>query len=221
MSKNRTKFFTIHVIAILITLACLLMNGPMRQGLPIDTTVAERMLFVAESSNIWTLSWFTWMFSAIGLLVFCVILADELNNDYRKTIGLFLVALGVAPDLIAEVIYAFILPKAVSLNMSESTFLLLEHLASHLTGFLGNGLYNLGGLLLTVLAIKQGMFKLWVSLWGVTAWLLGLSLSASIALNNLKAAEFFTASSMVLSTVWMVIFAHQILRPKWNTLSSN
>ncbi|WP_238322721.1 MULTISPECIES: hypothetical protein [Pseudoalteromonas] len=103
--------------------------------------------------------------------------------------------------------------------MGESVFLLFEHIATHLTGYLGNGLYNLGGLTLTCLAIKQGIFKTWVSVWGVTAWILGLLLSVSIAAGQLKAAEIFTASSMTLSTLWMIIFAHQVLRPRWNTQS--
>lgn len=214
MPQYKTKFIAIHVIAVLIAIACLLMNGPMRDGLPIDTTVAERMAFLAQSSSLWMWAWINWMFCAIGLLVFCVILADELQPDFRKTIGVFLVALGVAPDLTAEVIYAFVLPKVVSLGMGESTFLLYEHIASHLTGYLGNGLYNLGGLLLTYLAIKQGVFKSWVAVWGVAAWILGILLSVSIAAGNLKAAEMFTAASMVLSTMWMVVFAHQVIRPQ-------
>lgn len=219
MSNDKIKFATVHVIAILITLACVLMNGPMRQGLPLGTSVAERMDFIANQTSLWTMSWIVWMFCALGLLVFCAILADEVKPDFRKKVGLLLVALGVAPDLTAEVIYAFVLPKIVSLNMGASAFELFEHIAAHLTGFLGNGLYNLGGLLLTYLAIKQRLFNSWVAIWGVTAWLLGISLSISIAIGNFKLAEIFTASSMVLSTMWMVIFAHQVLRKKWNTQS--
>ncbi|MFY8274704.1 hypothetical protein AAEU32_11335 [Pseudoalteromonas sp. SSDWG2] len=217
MNLIKTKFYIIHIIVLLITLACLLMNGPMRGGLPIDTTVHERMSFIASNTGLWTGAWVVWMFCALGLLVFCTILSDELSADYLKTIGLFLVALGVAPDLTAEVIYAFVLPKIIYLQLGADTYLLFEHIAAHLTGYLGNGLYNLGGMLLTVLAFKQQVFKLWVFLWGMLAWSLGLALSASIALDALKFAEMFTAASMVLSTLWMLIFAYQVLKPKWIT----
>lgn len=166
MDQYKTKFVVVYLIAAIITAACLLMNGPMRPGLPLDNTVIMRMEFIAENLVLWQWSWIAWMFSALGLLVFSVILADELKADFRKHVGLLLVALGVAPDLIAEVIYAFVLPKVVHLTMGESVFLLLEHIATHLTGYLGNGLYNLGGLTLTCLAIKQGIFKTWVSVWG-------------------------------------------------------
>ncbi|ATD05937.1 hypothetical protein SIO17_02885 [Pseudoalteromonas piscicida] len=219
MDQYKTKFVVVYLIAAIITAACLLMNGPMRPGLPLDNTVIMRMEFIAENLVLWQWSWIAWMFSALGLLVFSVILAGELKADFRKHVGLLLVALGVVPDLIAEVIYAFVLPKVVHLAMGESVFLLFEHIATHLTGYLGNGLYNLGGLTLTCLAIKQDIFKTWVSVWGITAWILGLLLSVSIAASQLKAAEIFTASSMTLSTLWMIIFAHQVLRPRWNTQS--
>lgn len=207
------KFYSIYVIVGLITVACLLMNGPMRGGLPLDTTVAERMVFVIEHRQIWTLSWLVWMFSALGLFVFCNILADELSKSFLRTVGIALVGLGIAPDLIAEVIYAFVLPEVVERRLGTQLYEVLEIIAMHLTGFLGNGLYNLGGLLLTVLAIWQGVFRSWVATWGVTAWLLGLMLSVSVAVGAVKAAELFTAISMVLSTAWMLVFAHKVLKP--------
>lgn len=56
------KLCAIYVIVGLITLACLLMNGPMRGGLPLDTSLAERMVFIAEHRQIWILSWLAWVF---------------------------------------------------------------------------------------------------------------------------------------------------------------
>jgi hypothetical protein len=206
------KFYTVHVIVAVITLACLLMNGPMRGGLPLDNTVAERMAFIASNGLSWSLSWFVWMLSAIGLFVFCAILADELDRGVYRTIGIGLVGMGIAPDLIAEVTYAFIIPEVIARQVDSHTVEVLEIIAIHLTGFLGNGLYNLGGLLLTCLAISQGVFRSWVALWGISAWILGLLLSLSVAIGALKAAELFTASSMVLSTAWMLVFAWKVLR---------
>lgn len=211
MSHHKLKFYIIHFIAALITLACLLMNGPMRGGLPIDNTALERMAFIANNASLWSLSWCVWMFCALGLFVFCTILADELKRDFLRTIGLFFVALGITPDLSAEVLYAFIIPAAINLNLGVDTFKLLEVIATHLTGFLGNGLYNLGGILLTGLAIHQNLLKPWVAIWGIVAWSLGLLLSVSIALGAMQAAEIFTITSMVLSTLWMLIFAYHVL----------
>lgn len=206
------KFYSIHVIVVIITVACFLMNGPMRGGLPLDNTVAERIVFIADNGVIWSLSWFTWMLSAIGLFVFCAILADELSKNFLRTIGIALVGMGIAPDLIAEVIYAFVIPEIIEKQLDSNVVEVLEIIAMHLTGYLGNGLYNLGGLLLTVLAINQGVLKLWIALWGVAAWMLGLMLSLSVAIGSIKATEIFTATAMVLSTTWMLIFAYKVLK---------
>ena len=212
MIISRFKFYLIHLIVAVITLACFLMNSYMRQGLPLDTTLAERISFISENTSIWTLSWCVWMFSALGLFTFCTILADELKQSFLRVLGLAMVAMGIAPDLIAEVIYAFIIPKIIQQNTNIEFIATLEIISEHLTGFLGNGLYNLGGMLLTVLAIREGLLKPWIAIWGMLAWALGLMLSLSIAVDSMKAAEIFTASSMVLSTAWMLVFAHKVLK---------
>ena len=214
-NKSSTlKFYSIHLIVALIAFACLLMNGLMRGGLPVDTTVAERMSFIASHQVSWSLSWCVWMLSALGLLVFCLIFACEIRSKTLSRLGILLVALGIVPDLTAEVIYGFILPKLLLAGLQADQFLILETIAYHLTGLLGNGLYNLGGLVLMFAAVREQLFEPWVAVWGVTAWLLGLALSISVALGNFSAMEFFTATSMVLSSLWMLVFAHRVLRKR-------
>lgn len=212
MKSQSSKFYLIHSIVAVIGLACLLMNGPMRDGLPLDNTIEERVAFISENEVLWVISWITWMASALGLLVFCSILADEVEKSYLSNIGLTIVAIGIAPDLIAEVIYAFIIPDAIAYGLHLNSIKLLESIAMHLTGFLGNGLYNLGGITLTILAIRQRLFPAWVAVWGIAAWILGLLLSVSVAVNALKAAEIFTATSMILSTSWMLVFAYKVVK---------
>lgn len=212
MKAKSLEFYLIHLIVLTIIVACILMNGPMRGGLPLDNTLVERMAFIASNRVIWSISWFVWMLSALGLFVFCSILASKLPPGLWRAVGLALVGMGIAPDLIAEVIYAFVMPEVLRLQLGQDVFALLEVLAMHLTGFLGNGLYNLGGLLLTLLVIRQGVISGWIAAWGVTAWVLGLLLSLSVALGSVSMAEVFTASSMVLSTVWMLIYAHKVLK---------
>lgn len=206
------KFYAIHIIVTVIVVACFLMNGPMRGGLPVDNTFQERAQFIGDNNLIWSISWCVWMLSALGLFVFCAILADELKKTLLRTIGLSIVAMGIGPDLIAEVIYAFVIPKLIHGNVSMEILQVLESLSVHLTGFLGNGLYNIGGLMLTVIAIKEGLLKTWIAIWGVTAWVFGLLLSASVAVDAVKAMEIFTVCSMVLSTLWMLVFAYRVLK---------
>lgn len=213
VSNKNKKFFSVYLIVIIIAIACALMNGPMRGGLPLDTTVLERMAFIAENHVVWTLSWLIWMLAALGLLVFCFIFASVLNaTSLAVRLGLTLVALGIVPDLIAEVIYAFVMPQVITQSTGLDLFKLLEVVAMLLTGFLGNGLYNLGGLVLTVAAIRQGVLQSWVAVWGIFAWIFGLGLSGAIALQWMSAAEVLTALSMGLSTSWMLVVAHRVIK---------
>jgi len=204
----------IYLIVAVITLACLLMNGPMRGGLPVGSMVAERMSFIANHTTLWQLSWLVWMVSALGLLSFCLILYRYIAPCSLSLFGIVFVALGIVPDLSAEVIYAFLLPTVAALSEASAAaqFVVFEQLAIHLTGFLGNGLYNLGGLLLTTAAIRQRLMPSWVAVWGVASWLLGLGLSVSIAAARFDFAEFFTATSMVLNVTWMLVVARVVVK---------
>ena len=205
-------FYITHLIVLIIFTACLMMTGPMRGGLPIDNDIAMRMAYINANLGLWQIGWLLWMASALGLLLFFTFLARRLAPSALRNYGLILVALGIAPDLLAEVIYAFIIPKMHSHGVSLEILSLLEILSAHLTGFLGNGLYNLGGLLLNTALIRSGLVARWVSYSGLLAWPLGLGLSAAIAIDHFKLAELFTASSMVLSTAWILLIAYALFR---------
>ncbi|MDX3775327.1 hypothetical protein QE250_14495 [Chromatiaceae bacterium AAb-1] len=203
-------FYATLLIALIILIACLMMNGPMRPGLPVGDDLTTRMAYINANLWLWKLGWLSWMAAAIGLLAFAVLLSTALTSGPAQRYGVLLVALGMAPDLIAETLYAFIMP-AIAVNGTNTELLqFLDLLAMHLTGFLGNGLYNLGGMVLTLALLKQQpALKFWLCP-GIIAWLLGLGLSVAIALQQLALAEFFTASSMTLSTLWFVLIAYKL-----------
>lgn len=209
-----SEFIVIHLIVAIITVACLMMSGPMREGLPVGGDLALRLGYISEHLFLWRLGWVSWMFSALGLFLFCVFLAEALRPSVFRTFGLGLVAIGIGPDLMAELIYAFVIPEFYSKGLDLSVLALLEQLAIYLTGFLGNGLYNLGGLTLNFLLIREGLVPRWVGLSGLVAWLLGIGLSISVLLNDIEAAELLTALSMVLSTAWMLLIAYQLFGKK-------
>lgn len=212
MRLAKEKCYSIHVIFLIITLACFCMNEFLRGGLPLNNTLEQRIIFIDNNNLIWSVSWCIWMFAALGLFTFFVILADDIERTFMRTVGLTLVAIGMIPDLIAEVIYAFVIPEIIDQKIPPQTIGVFETLATYLTGYLGNGLYNIGGIILTVLAINQGLFKGWVAIWGIISWFFGLMLSLSVASGLLQAAEFFTASSMILSTTWMLVFAYKVIK---------
>lgn len=201
-------FYATLLIALLIFIACLMMNGPMRPGLPVGEDLPARLTYINSHLLLWQLGWFSWMLAALSLLAFAVMLSTALQPGAARQYGVLLVALGMAPDLMAETLYAFVMPQVSVSNIALLQF--IDALAMHLTGFLGNGLYNIGGMLLTLALLKQQpALKLWLYP-GIIAWLLGLGLSVSIALQQLVLAEYFTAASMVLSTLWFVLIAWKL-----------
>lgn len=207
MQGKHQLVLTYGIVAV-ITAACLMMAGPMRGGFPVGNELGERMQFIVDNLGLWRAGWYLWMLSALGLLTFCTLLAQQVNPGPLRTLGLTLVAIGIAPDLMAEVIYSFILPQAIAVGASQLA--LIEQLAMFLTGFLGNGLYNLGGMLLTLLLIRQRTLARWIAVSGLISWSLGLGLSAAVAVGNMALTEFFTATAMVCSTLWMLIIAHTL-----------
>ncbi len=178
----------------------------------VDGTLADRLDYISGNITIWRGGWLLWMSAALGLFLFATFLSTYVEKSAFRTFGLGLVALGIAPDLTAEVIYAFIIPLGIKGSYSLETLAALEQLAMHLTGFLGNGLYNIGGLILTLLLINQKSLSWPVAAMGVVAWILGILLSVSVLLESMKWAEIFTASSMFLSTFWMFIIAHTLFK---------
>ena len=204
-------FYATLCIALLIFIACLMMNGPMRPGLPVGDDLATRLAYINNNLTLWQLGWLSWMAAALSLLAFAVMLSTALQPGAARQYGVLLVALGMAPDLMAETLYAFVMPQIAITDLAVLQF--IDVLAMHLTGFLGNGLYNIGGMLLTLALLKQQpALKLWLYP-GLVAWLLGLGLSVAIALQQLKLAEYFTAASMVLSTGWFVLIGWKL----WGT----
>ncbi len=208
--QNRRYFYLTALIALVIFVACLLMAGPMRPGLPVITDWSARLLYIQQHLGWWQLGWLCWMASALGLLTFCCLLSTTLPATPWRTLALTLVGLGLVPDLIAETLYAFVFPALIAQESSMALLQLVDVTAIYLTGFLGNGLYNLGGLGLTLLMWQQyPQLKAWL-LPGFVAWMAGLGLSVAIALQQLGWAEALTAFSMALSTAWFVLIAYRL-----------
>ena len=209
-SKQTRVLGSLVVIAI-ITTACLLMALFLRHGLPTGTTLAERMAFIAAHPLAWPLAWLLWMASALGLLLFCFWLRDYAPPSPARLFAIVLVAIGVVPDLVAESIYAFVLPRFAEQQATEM-FSSFELMATLLTGFLANGAYCLGGLILNLSLLRNSRFPRLVAFAGIPSWLLGLGLSVAVFNQWMGTAVILTAASMTLSLAWMFIVTIYVFR---------
>ncbi len=196
------------LIIAIITLACFMMAFGMAEGLPGNPDVSSRLGYLTEHTLRWQFGWLTWMASAIGLLTFCILLAQHIPYGLMRTLGITLVAIGIAPDISAEMLYAFVLPGI----HNPETFLLLDRVAMLLTGFVGNGAYCLGGLLLNLALFRNQTLSRRMLFFGLPSWLLGLLISVSTALNHIPSASLFTAMAMVWNVLWLFWFTQTALR---------
>lgn len=196
----------------LIILACFNMAFVLRDGLALGTPLVTRSLFLLEHTTLWQLGWLSWMLSALGLLLFCVYLLDYIPPSRLRQFAILVVAIGIAPDISAEVIFAFVLPPLLSVDGGAPLFLTLEQLAMQLTGTVGNGAYNAGGLLLNLLLLANPRVPRPLVWAGVPAWLFGLGLSVATALQALLLAQQLTAIAMAWSLAWMAAVALLLFR---------
>lgn len=203
-NKSLKIFLGVTIVAVL-TIACIQMAFVITDGLVASgNSIAERHEFIQNNLTLWQLGWFNWMLGALGLLTFCIMLLPYIPQSEWRILGILLVGLGIVPDIGAEVIFAFVIPHSHSIDPSLANMQLLEMIAMQLTGTLGNGLYNIGGLLLNILLLGNRSLPRTTILAGIPGWFFGFGLSIACALYAFNAAKFFTAAGMVWSTVWML-----------------
>ena len=192
-----------------ILIACMFMHFGLRWGLPVGTDVAAQIQFIASNEGVWKLGWFFWNLAALSLLCFCALLYHKSNRTIPPTIGLFCVGLGVLPDLYAEYLLSFGLSDLARAALTEK-FVALQSLGMQLTGVYANGLYNTGGLILTISLLAHSKLSHVVAGIGIVSWLLGLSLSFFTWVGNFQASELATALSMSLNLLFMALVARKL-----------
>lgn len=192
-------------VVIVIIGACFNMAFLMHDGFPTGNTVAERALFISRHVLLWRLGWLNWMLAALGLLLFCNLLLAYIPASSLRRYGILLVAIGIGPDVSAEAIYAFVLPELARNGDLLNGFSILEQVAMQLTGTVGNGAYNLGGLLLNLLLRGNPRVPPWLVYSGLPAWILGIGLSVATALGHHPLAVLLTAAAMTWSVSWMLL----------------
>lgn len=210
--KDRKLAFYLGLIIIgLLASACFQLAFLLEVGLPGGANpLIQRHEFIQTHLLSWQLGWFNWMLAALGLLTFCTLLLPFIPKSEWRILGILLVGLGIVPDITAEIIFAFVIPYVHLTDPSLASMQLLELIAIQLTGTLGNGLYNIGGLLLNVLLLKNLSLPRKIILIGIPGWFFGIGLSIATATQQFDWAKIFTGLGMVWSTAWMFLITVKI-----------
>lgn len=168
----------------------------LREGLPAPgTTPGDRLAYVAGQTVAWRAGWLCWHAAALALLAFYVALAGRWwrRAPIRCGAGVLCAAAGLAVDLGAQGVYMGVAP-----HLSPEAFAVAEAVAGVLTGYAGNGLYTLAGMLLTWAGIAE-LPGLLLAL-SAPVWAAGLCLSAA-SLAGSSAGQFWSTAILIPSFV--------------------
>jgi hypothetical protein len=190
-----------YVAAAANLLAALALLLLLRPGLAGETGGPEQRLgYVVASQMGWWLGWLTWHAAAIALLAFYVGLATVFQQRAPLRCGHAVLcgAAGLAVDLGAQAIFMGVAPR-----LNVETFALLEQVVGVLTGYLGNGLYTLAGILLVWAGsaeIPRGLVLL-----SLLPWIAGVGLSVASLLQFASGQFWSTALLMPAFILWTAL----------------
>jgi hypothetical protein len=173
---------TAAYLAAAVNLAAgLVMLLALMHGLPAgENLLSARIAYVGDHTLAWRVGWLVWNLAAISLLGFFVVLSACWRERAPILCGLALLcaAGGLAADLGAETILAVVSP-----SLHGETYAVVESIAVALTGYLGNGLYAVAGILLTWAGRRElppGLLWLGAAVWGAALWLSVATLVSSL-----------------------------------------
>ena len=169
----------------------------LRDGLPgLGSDASTRASFIGSHTVPWRLGWLTWNLAAISLVAFYIALKRDTCSDHGllPRLAVLCAVAGLAADLSAEALMMGLEP-----GLPVHVFPLVERVSLLLTGYLANGLYSLGGALLTVSwrGIPRHLLTLAIPLWGA-----GFLLSATTMLDWPSGAVVAAGFTMFLFVVW-------------------
>ena len=148
----------------------------LRPGTEVTPSLAERAAYIAQHPALWRGGWLVWMAAALSLLGFYAWWGARPGMPAWAVLGFWLAAAGLLFDFLAESLYIGWLPAQLET---------IQRLGTLLSGGGANGLYTLGGIVLTLATPWQAVRWRpgWLRALAWAVWLSGLGLTASAVLG--------------------------------------
>jgi hypothetical protein len=184
----------LNLVAPLATLTLL------RPGMPLPgSTLTARMAYVSSHTGAWRAGWLVWHAAAIALLLFYLALALRwwTHAPLRCGLALLCAGAGMAVDLGAQAVYIGLAP-----SLDGGAYAMVERAAIVLTGYFGNGMYTLAGILLVWAGAAELSRPL--ALLSAPVWAAGVALSAASLLDSATGQFWSTAVLMPALALWSV-----------------
>jgi hypothetical protein len=174
----------------------------------------ERLRWIHRHVAGWVATWICWSLASMSLIAFTAAWASRLLEWEAPrrwvVVGFGLVALGLPFDLAGEG-FNLVWPTQTG-PLSTEAFLRGERLYALLSAGIANGLYCLGGLLLSVTAWRSGWLRGWVGGLGFLTWGVGLVLTGMVAVDNTRGMIATGAVVMALFIPWAALVGWRLGR---------
>lgn len=171
-------------------------------GSEIEPTLADRIAFIHENTRLWQLSWAIWMTAAASLLGMYAWWGAFLPRPWAL-VGVSLAALGLACDWCGESLYIGWLPDIAEAQHAAvepvASFEAVQQTGTTLTAVFGNGLYTLGGIVLT---LRTRAIRGWLAVLTWLIWIAGISMSICSAVGFVLGVIWSTTTLFPLFIVW-------------------
>jgi uncharacterized protein YqjF (DUF2071 family) len=154
----------------------------LRNGIP-PGDVAERAAFVAANAAAWRIGWTLWLPASLALVLFFAAWADVMEFQAWGVIAVALTLAGATIDWADEMVWIGVAPDLAARFAHDAfaagAYALWDRAYVVISIGLANGLYTIGGIILTALAFKTPGFPKWLAWFGAVVWALSIDLSVA------------------------------------------
>jgi hypothetical protein len=198
------------VLHILACVALLAVSG----GTEIVDDIGQRAAWVRSHPAAWSATWMLWALASMSLLAFTIVWAARLLQEGAPRQWVFLgcavLGVGVLFDLVGESIN-LVGPTLPGCTVEQ--FAIFVRTYGLLSAAIANGLYCIGGLVLSALAWHIGWLRGWVGLLGFVMWTIGLGLTVMALVNNGPGMIATGGGVMLLYIPWSALVAWRLPQP--------
>lgn len=193
----------IHAVALFLMAVCL------QPGTAIESDLAIRADYIAGHVTAWTIGWSMWILAAVSLVGFYAWWGSRLDNQYTTIaiLAVVITAFGMVCDFSGEGSLILLLVDRLTNTTGGSLNTLqladagnIERTFTLLSAGAANGLYTLGGIMLTL--ITPG-FPRWVRAAMWITWLAGIGMTVAAIANHTWGMVVTTAVLFPPFLVWV------------------
>ncbi|MFB3066447.1 MAG: hypothetical protein ACE10D_08030 [Planctomycetota bacterium] len=165
----------------------------LRHGMQTEPDMSARAQYIRDHATVWYLGWAVWVASALSLLVFYVWWRRRIGRTRLSDAAVLAAILGVLCDHTGEGLF-------MKLAGESESFELYQDMGTALTGGAANGLYTMGGILLTLATrdLPRGIRLMqWVT------WIAGVAMTGSAIVESVAGLVISGAILFPTFIVWV------------------